>query len=208
MIKKNANNNVVFTGSTESVNFPVSAGAFQTVYPGIASAYIAKFNSNGVYQWATFLGGNALTGGTGISTDASNNIVAVGSTMATNFPITGGVFQPALAGSRDIYVSKFDPSGAILWSTYYGGTGLDLAMAVDVTPSGGVAVTGHVPSGFPITAGAYQVVYGGGLLDAFLFMLDASGNQLWSTYIGASDKEEGYGVTSDGNFFIYSRRYL
>ncbi|MBS1824225.1 MAG: SBBP repeat-containing protein [Acidobacteria bacterium] len=101
-------------------------------------------------------------------------------------------FQPQLAGQTDAFVAKFDPSGALAFSTYLGGSGEENAQVnggVRVDPNGAVYVAGWTKStDFPVK-NAFQPV-NAGRQDAFVAKFDPSGTSLvFSTYLGGSGDE-------------------
>src|SRR4029079_13991878 len=97
-------------------------------------------------------------------------------------------------GSNDAYVSKLDPSGtALVYSTYFGGTGSDEGNDLAVDPAGEVFVTGSTGStGFPL-ASALQFTLRG-FSDADVFKLSASGALAYSTYLGGNAVDIGHGI--------------
>jgi hypothetical protein len=90
-----------------------------------------------------------------------------------------------------------------LYSTTFGGSGFDMAMATAVDGQGNAYVTGVTESAdFPTTAGAPQTAYGGNR-DAFVAKFDSSGNLVFSTYLGGAGVDESRGVAVDGSGNIY-----
>lgn len=87
------------TGSTDSVDFPTTPGAFQTVLEG-ASAFVTKLNLAGTaLTYSTYLGGgNAGDSGNGIAVDNMGSAYVTGGTDSGNFPTTPGAFQPTFGG--------------------------------------------------------------------------------------------------------------
>jgi hypothetical protein len=76
-------------------------------------------------------------------------------------------------------VLKLDPKGKLVYSTYLGGEKSDLGSAIAVDSAGTAYVAGQTASGsFPVTSGAFQTSYHGGLSDCFIARLDSSGNEL------------------------------
>ena len=107
-----------------------------------------------------------------------------------------GTPQVGSWGPMDVFVSKFDPSGTLLWSTYLGGPSYDRAYAVEIADNGDVIVAGRAGPDFPTTPGALQETFAGdntydvnsgyGPQDGFVSRISADGNELvWSTYFGA-----------------------
>lgn len=99
-----------------------------------------------------------------------------------------------------------DPS--LVYSTFLGGSATDAARAIAVDASGNAYVTGYTLStDFPTTTGAFQPTFAGGY-DAFVAKLTPTGSALiYSTYLGGSDREEGYGIAVDPAGNAYATGY-
>jgi hypothetical protein len=205
-----AADNAYVTGSTSSIDFPITPGALQTACGGGCvgggDAFVAKLNTSGsALVYSTYLGGSASEQAPGVSVDPSGNAYVTGGTYSTDFPTTAGAFQTVCGGDctpPDAFVTKLNSTGsALLYSTYLGGSGNDWAYAMAVDMSGNAYVTGHTSSiDFPITAGAFQTACGGGCVnwDAFITKLNPAGAALvYSTYLGGSNYEEGDGIAID-----------
>ena len=198
------------TGSTYSTNFPVSSSAYQPAIGGGQDAFVAKLSADGnSLLYGTFLGGSGgSTGypesGNGIAVDAQDNIYVAGSTSSTNFPVLGGV-QSFLNGWLDAFAAKFSSTGALVYSTYLGGSGSDAANAIAVDASGSVYLAGYtISSDLPVTSNALQPAYGGDY-DAFVGRLNPAGNSLlYLSYMGgsASDNASGIAVDQSGNGYV------
>lgn len=135
--------------------------------------------------------------------DESGNIYVVGGTSSDDFPVTAGAYDTTYAsggadrgsaGDMDVFVTKLDPQGRVIWSTYLGGPNYDRAYAVEVDASHNVYVAGRAGPGFPTTPGVVQPAFAGdniggayGRQDGFVAKLSADGTRLlWSTYFGES----------------------
>ena len=104
-------------------------------------------------------------------------------------------------------MTKLNPTGtALVYSTDLGGTGDEFGFGIALDPAGNAYVTGVTGStNFPTTAGAFQTTYGGGEFDAFVTKLNPTGTALvYSTYLGGTDADYGYGIASDpaGNAYV------
>ena len=185
----------------------VAFNGYQNNYAGLTDAYIVKFNPEGERLWATYLGGNDAESGLAIAVDNEDNLYATGNTSSVNFPILNG-FQADLADggifSGDAFLSKFDASGGLLWSTYYGGSGFDDAFSLACANNGDVFITGRTNSTDIATSGTHQTTIGGGSSDAFLAKFNSTGTLQWSTYYGGAGEDRAFGCTTDnmGNAFI------
>jgi hypothetical protein len=164
------------TGYTASAIFPTTSGAFQTVFGGIADAFVTRLNSSGTsLAYSTFLGGVFEDYGYGIAVDGSGNAYVTGETFSTNFRTTPGAYQMALGGTENAFVTELDPMGSTLaYSTYLGGSGNDAGQAIALDGLGNVYVAGLARStNFPTTTGAFQMAYGGNS-NAFIAKLSIS----------------------------------
>ena len=174
-------------------------GSYDTAHPLVIDP---------VMVYATYLGGASTDLGTGIAVDSAHNVYVTGWTSSSNFP-TAGSFQAALSGPFDAFVTKLNPTGtALIYSTYLGGTGQDLAAAIAVDGNGSAYITGRTDStDFPIAPqfGAILATAQGGL-DAFVTKLDPSGSSLvYSTYLSGNpnSNDVGTGIAVDGSGNAY-----
>ncbi len=212
------------TGSTQSLNFPTTPGAFQISVTGGNDVFVSKLNFAGsALEYSTYLGGSvgvstqADDGGLAIAVDGLGSAYVTGYTNSIDFPTTAGAFRETHSSNDyhlEAFVTKFNAAGSALdYSTYLGGSDHDLAFGVAVDVGGSAYVTGSARSAdFPTTADAFQTVFGGGSSrdgdDAFVTKLDPSGARLiFSTYLGGSSDDRGRGIALDafGNVYVAGR---
>ena len=103
-------------------------------------------------------------------------------------------------------MTKINASGsALVYSTYLGGSGIDVGQGIAVDSSGNAYVIGGTNStDFP-TTNPLQPRYGGGEDDAFVTKINPTGSALvYSTYLGGSgiDESLGIAVDSSGNAYV------
>ena len=214
---------VYVAGTTDSVNFPVTAGAFDTTYNGASyshsggwagDAYLAKFSgATGDLIFATYLGGSADEQIDSIVVLDSGEICLAGCTFSPDFPTTLGAFDTSPRGGLDVFVAKFNASGdTLLFSAVLGGSDRDELWErgrIAVDASGCFYLTGRTRStDFPITLGAFSEVYGGGGYDSFVAKLSADGSSLvYSTYLGGVDRDQGMGlvINVSGEAYVVGR---
>jgi uncharacterized repeat protein (TIGR02543 family) len=161
--------------------FPI-VNAFQPVYggeggatPAEANAFVAKLNPTGsALVYSSYMGGGGYglwDAGVSIKVDGAGNAYLTGITgtdtdifTGAHFPILNA-FQPQRASSyyNDAFVTKVSPQGALLYSSYLGGTYEDEGHGIAIDAAGNVYLTGATESAdFPITPGAYQPQIAGG----------------------------------------------
>ena len=171
-ITVDSSGNAYVVGSTNSPDFPMTIGAFQTVFGGASDAFVTKLNPLGTgLVYSSYLGGSGDDSGAGIAVDASFNAYVTGQTSSTNFP-TANPVQGANAGGIDAFATAVNPLGTgLVYSSYLGGSSSDsgAGIALDTLPNPNAYVAGTTSStGFPTTSGACQTTYGGGASDAFI----------------------------------------
>jgi hypothetical protein len=151
------------------------------------------------------LSGTDSEKGLGIAVDNSGNAYVTGFTRSLNFP-TANAAQPANHGTADIFVSKLNASGtALIYSTYLGGSDLDVASGIATDNAGDVYITGYTAStNFPVSPGALQSSLKGVAYDAFVTKLGPSGALQYSTYLGGSDLDTANAIAVDaiGNAYV------
>jgi Secretion system C-terminal sorting domain len=204
--------NAFLCGTTASTTIIATVGAHQTVHGGTAiyDAYIVKFNSTGVRQWGTYLGGTGTDDGYGGGVDASGNVYLVGQTGSTTGISSAGSHQALYGGSSvgsgaDAYLAKFNTSGVRLWSTYYGGGNTESGASCTIDPSGNVFLLGYGQSPVGVsTVGSHQPVMGGGTFDGFVAKFNSSGVRQWGTFKGSTGNDDfQFGVTdASGNIYL------
>ena len=139
--------NSYITGVTDSTNFPVSTGAFQTALNGAQNGFVAKITSNGQsLVYCTYIGGEGTDWTTGIAVSAAGNAYLAGYTSSVNFPQDSPV-QAAFGGLYDAFISELNFAGnGLIFSTYYGGSGSDSANAIALDTSANILVGGQTSS--------------------------------------------------------------
>jgi Beta-propeller repeat len=190
------------TGFTGSVDFP-TLQASQPASGGEGDAFVTKLTATGALAYSTYLGGSGFDGGGGIAVDGSGQAYVTGGTASGNFP-TLHASQPAFGGEHDAFVTKLTATGALAYSTYLGGSGVDGGGDIAVDGSGQAYVTGLTTSGdFPTVQASQPAYGGGGSGDAFVTKLTATGALAYSTYLGGSERDEGSGIAVDGSGQAY-----
>jgi hypothetical protein len=172
--------NVIVTGKTSSTNFPVF-NAYQPNSGGAGDLFLTKFSSSGILLWSTYFGGNRDDRGYSTAIDSMDNIIVTGRTVSENFPVNDAYMMSGSGGVwGDAFLSKFTPTGNLVWSTYFGGTGEDDGVEISIDNQDNIIMSGNTDStDFPIK-NAYQYSFGG-LKDAYLSKFNSSGGLCWST---------------------------
>lgn len=195
--------NVYMKGITNSTAGIAFNGMQNTYGGGLQDDFLVKYNSSGIMQWSTYFGGagNEFQYG-GLDIDDSGFVYMTGSTSSGAGIAVNG-YQNVIGGSDDGFLAKFAPNGALVWSTYFGGTGGDIFTGIELDNSGNIFVTGNTTSTSGFAVNGNQNTYGGGSMDACLVKFTTSGALVWSTYVGTAGNEMAHELTLDQNGDVY-----
>jgi hypothetical protein len=200
---------IYVAGETQSPDFPLSVAnpPFQNTNKGFTNAFVTQINPNagppaglvnstylgGTMDPVTGLGGDDSATGA-IAVDAAGNFYVAGNTDSLDFPFTPGAFQTTLKGATNAFVTKFSPTGTLVYSTYLGGNGSDVAWFIALDTIGNAYVTGETSSSnFPVRS-PYQNTLKGAI-NAFVTKLNTTGTGLlYSTYLGGTATDYGFGI--------------
>lgn len=228
----NDNNELYIYGKTYSVNFPVSANAYDKTYNGNADIVVTKFNAAGSsLLGSTYIGSTGDDGVNGdansssinglkhnygddargeIILDANGAVYIASSTKSTNFPTTVGAYKTTFnGGPQDACVFKLNTDCSNLeWSTFLGGSSDDAGYAIALDQQNNVLVCGGtISNDFPTTSGVLKPTFNG-FIDGYVSKIKFDGTTLLgSTYIGTSNYDQCYFIQTDktGNVYLYGQ---
>jgi hypothetical protein len=127
---------IFIVGSTTSSNFPTTSAVFQPIYGGNQDAFLTEMKADGsALIYSTYIGGTGTDFGTAVTLDASGNAYVVGSTQSTDFP-TKNPIQLGNVGLYDAFVTEVSSTGALVYSTYLGGSLSDYGTGIAVDSTG------------------------------------------------------------------------
>ena len=203
-VSTDAQGNIYIAGSTNSANFPTTAGAFDRTFnsPVLSSyhdAFITKLSPSGQMIWSTYLGGNGFDRIYALEVDRAGFIYVAGR-AGPGFPVTAGSFQPNFAGgdhggiygAQDGFVCKFRSDGTRVFCSYFGDSDVLAIRDIAVDDVGDIYVgaatsTGTFPAAWFINA--FQKTRRGGS-DLVIAKIKTDGSRvLWATYLGGTSDE-------------------
>lgn len=229
--------NIYTGGIAAAQGYPTSVGAHDVTFNGgmannpAASSYpfdivLTKFNPTGTaLMFSTYYGGSLNEQPHSLIVNNNYELFVAGRTNSANFPTTLGAFDQSQNGGYDIIVGKFNANGALLASTFVGGTGDDCVnvstswtsysatkynyaddgrseIILDANSDVYVAACSR-SSNFPITAGAYDNAIGGAQ-DGVVFKMNSTLTTLvFSTYLGGGSVDAAYGLKLDNSNNVY-----
>ena len=197
---------VYLTGATGAPDFPTFK-PIQATNHGIRDAFVTKISPDGsALVYSTYLGGSGDDYGWGIAVDSAGNAHVTGDTPSRDFPVFKAL-QPTFheGANFNSFVTEINADGsALIYSTYWGGSGGEGGSRVAVDSAGNTYIGGYTFSpDFP-TVNAIQPTYAGNV-DGYLTKLSADGqNVFYSTFVGGSGFEYGWDVAVDsaGNAYL------
>ena len=237
------NGDAYITGATESANFPTNNAipGHGTIggkvgptglYP--ADAFVTELGPGGSKLiYSTFLGGADSDAAYGIALDSSTNAYVTGFTFSTNFPVSANAILTHLACSNNFYLNAnafvseiTNGGGALIYSTYLGGTNYDVGRGIAVDAANNVYVAGYTASfNFPVWNTPTNLPYGRYLngvtnqrsihytFDGFAAKFpplngtippSTQTNTFYSTFLGGTNDDMAYGIVPDssGNAYV------
>lgn len=199
-----ASSNVFVTGWYTSPTINFGTGNLTNAGSATNDIFIVKYDASGTALWAKTIGGSAADGGRACSNDALGNTYVLGSFSSSSIDFGTGALTNTSAGTYDLFLSKYDPSGTALWSTKVGGIYDEMGNAIAVSGNN-VYLTGSFSSPSVIFGGNTALTnVSAGTSDVFLASYSSAGVANWSKASGGIDSDEGKCISADasGNAFI------
>ena len=206
----------VVAGTTLSTDYPSSNGDPDENFGNRQDAFITKFNPDGTGTlYSVYLGGWRADAAIAVALDPAENAYVTGTTNSFDFPTTPGVVderrnRSIARGSTffgdDVFVTKLDTGGAIVYSTFLGGDDDDDGAGIAVDAAGRAYVTGETGSArFPVKNEFQNDLLFGASTDVFLTVFNSEATGLiYSSYLGGKtfDTATSVAIDSDGNAYV------
>lgn len=210
-IATDVSGNVYTTGYfTGTADFDPSVSTFtMNGLGGQENVFISKLDALGNFVWAKQF--NGTTGspqafGNGIKLDGSGNVYVGGSfTGNIDFDPSAATFSVA-AINMDIFISKLDGSGNLIWVKSMGGTGgSNTANSIAIDATNNIYATGYFDQTTDFDPGAASfTITSFGSTDVFILKLDASGNFVWAKKIGSPQGDQGKSIAVSSFGDVYT----
>jgi hypothetical protein len=158
------------------------------------------------WLWANSAGGTGYDYGRSVTADDSGNVYVTGNFNSASLPFGTTTLMNANAGSHDIFVTKYDENGNVLWAMRNGGSNNDYAQSIAVDDSGNVYVSGYFTS--PTITFGTTTLLSAGSTDVFIVKYDGSGNVIWATGAGGSGGDYAQSIAADASGNVYMTGYF
>lgn len=188
-IKVHSNGNYSIAGHTYSNDFPTGpVGTYDATFNDFKDIFVTQFLESGAsFVYSTYIGGSGSDDCFAMAIDGSDNIYLTGASNSSNYPVTSGAFQFVKNSGNDVIVTKLNSTGtALVYSTFIGHSGNDVAYGIDVDGSGNAYICGYSDSQlYPTANPVQQWLAAANYTDAIVTKLNATGTALvYSTYLG------------------------
>lgn len=190
-----SDNNIHITGYFQGT---ATFGNVTHTSAGQGDLYLAKYNSNGDFQWVRTGGGKKHDDGYAVAIDKDNSIYVTGVFADTAM---FGQHTVVSKGSADVFLLKYTSQGDLVWANNWGGAGRDAGNSLHADPRGGCILAGSFNQS--IQVGPASLVSAGGT-DMFITSIENTGSTRWARSAGGPGRDEASHVFTDtlGNIFI------
>jgi hypothetical protein len=187
-------------GATESVDFPVTPGAFGPRQAGLRDAVVCRLGPDGSrLEYATYLGGSGSDNGPSTALGPDGSITLAGSTESGDFPVTLPGRPGHVNTQADVYAVRLDIRGHVVYSCILSGEtdDGDRSDGLAVAPDGSAYIVGHTWSAdFPAVRFGGRL---GGFCDGFIVRLDGAGRLIGGRFLGGENGDMVFRVGLDAS---------
>lgn len=200
-------NNHYITGSFNgTTDFDPSAGTFD-VTADVTNYFVGKYDENGAFIWQKNTARNVQNAqSTCITLDVNGNIITSGyfNTTGDFDPSANTLNLSPTSNTNDIFISKLNSIGDLVWVKQYGGTGNDVANSIVTDNDGNIYSIGNFTglADFDPSSGTFDIPSGGS--DIFISKLDSTGNFMWAKNMGGGQNYGNHICIDSDNNLIYT----
>lgn len=201
-IDKDGNIYIVGTFESSSISF----GTISLSCQGNMDAFLLKLDMNGNVLWVSTAGNTDFDRARAVVTDSLGNVYVVGEYKSSALSFDSFTLYNTNT-LEDIYIAKYNSSGAVVWANSYGAAGSEYALDVEIdNKEQAIYVTGSFGT-YPVSFDSYTLT-GSGIQHVYVLKSDLDGNIEWADSPGGTSTDWGKGVAIDANSNIYFSGYF
>ncbi len=204
-------------------------GSFQTTYmdldPGLGvksysttiseskyndDAFLVKYTQNGNYIWSTAIQSLDTDNGLSVAIDGKGNSYLSGAFSGdlTNFSSGTGSMNLSSSGEKDIFISKYDPSGNLLWAKKMGGTESELAQDIKLDSDTNIYIAGNYKGTVDMDPDSEEsTITSRGNFDCFFAKYTKNGTLVYAKSMGSDEADNVYQMSINSSNEIYLTGY-
>ncbi len=197
--------NIYLAGYFTSASIAFGSTTLMNSASGTSDVFIAKYNGNGIAQWALKAGGTEWESPYALGCDNTGNLFVSGS-FNSNALLAGNTTLNN-AGNSDIFLMKIS-AGSFDWAVSYGDTGYEEVFGLALDAGGNMLLCGYY-SGDVFSTGTTQLFNPTpGTNECFVLRTDAGGNANWSIRGMGGGADENLAMLADGNANVVTAGYF
>ncbi len=203
--------NVYTTGVFgDTADFDPGPASFHLISAAYNQAFVSKLDSSGHFVWAKNMGGQTLNdqaSGLSIAIDINGEVVTGGKYKGSgDFDPGNGIINLTSNGNYDMFLTKMNSQGDLIWCESIGGTGSDICSSITTDLCGNVYATGYFKGQVDFDPGTSTSLLTSsvGTSDIFLLKLSPAGDYNWSSRMGGNGSDAGNALLAGpaGSLFI------
>ncbi len=174
--------------------FNITENAWDRSYNGLGDIVLTKYDNEGNIIWSTYFGGEEKDEIDVIVINSDQEIILFGQTESEfDFPLLNAS-RTTPSDIQSTFIAKFDKDGALLKSTYFGGTYLDGIHEAKIDSDGNIVISGNTKSNdFPLVNAAIdRIPVGEYRPTAMLAKLNPNFEIIFSTQMGGTEIDNDY----------------
>lgn len=174
---------------------------------------IASISSNAqapTFQWAKQMGSITWDKGISLELDDNGSVISTGVFYdTTDFDPGAGTLNLVAEGNQDVYISKLDANGNLIWAKQFGGTGWKECHGMVTDKQSNIYITGYFLGIADFDPGPTTYIHlASGAIDAFICKLDSSGNFIWAKQLEGTLAIEAFAIAVDDSGNVYTTGYF
>lgn len=198
-------NNIYVCGSFSSSSIHIGADSLVNAHDSTSDIFLAKYDSSGNVLWTKEFGGIEDDFGLGIAVSADGSPIITGTFRSPSIAfgtssLTYSVGSTTAYDAPDIFLTKLDSGGSVVWTRNSSGSGAPMAIAADLANN--VYISGTIYDSTSFSVGSITFFNSYLSQSGYLAKYDAAGNVIWAKAyspisVGGGTQISIWGLTTD-----------
>ncbi len=168
---------------------------------GSTDAYLTKYNSNGICQWAEKIAGFSEDNASSIAVDGSGNVYLTGYFISSTLTLNNGKVLTNI-GSNDSFIAKYNSNGVCQWADKIAGTSTESSFSIALDESGNAYISGYFSSSTLLFNNG-KLLTNSGSDDGYFAKYNSDGICLGADKISGSSSDYARSIAIDKSGYLY-----